>query len=133
MPVTTHNIPTLPAPQGFSHVSVARGRRIIHVSGQPATDEGGAVVPGGLAAQTERAMLNVALALEVAGASVDDLAKVTFYVVGWAPSMYHELARGGEAARVHHPFPEVATTLVGVQSLFTPEMLIEIEAVAVVD
>ncbi len=49
-------------------------------------DETGAIVPGGLAAQMERALLNVALAVESAGATVDDLAKVTMNVVDWDPS-----------------------------------------------
>ncbi len=47
--------------------------------------------------------------------------------------MMEELARGGAAARARVPFPDAAITLIGVKSLFTPEMLIEIEAVAVVE
>lgn len=47
--------------------------------------------------------------------------------------MFDELTRGGSAWREERPFPDVALTLIGVKSLFTPEMLIEIEAVAVVD
>jgi hypothetical protein len=35
------------------------------------------------------------------------------------------------AARRDHPFPDAAVTLIGVQSLFTPDMLIEVETVAV--
>lgn len=66
-------------------------------------------------------------------ATVADLVKSTFYVVDWDPSMLDQLARGGMAARAQVPFPDAAVTLIGVRSLFTPEMLIEIEAVAVVD
>ena len=133
MPISLHNIVGYPAPTpGFSHATAARGDRIVHVSGQPGTDETGAVVAGGLAAQTERALLNVGLALEAAGATFDDLARLTVYVVGWEPAMAEELVRGGSAARAQRPHPDVAVTLVGVASLFTPEMLIEIEAVAVV-
>ena len=40
---------------------------------------------------------------------------------------------GAMAAREHHPFPDAALTLVGVHSLFEPDHLVEIEAVAVVD
>jgi len=81
----------------------------------------------------ERALLNVALALEAAGASLDDLVKMTAYVVDWDPSMYEELVRGGAAARAKRPYPEAALTLIGVASLFTPEMLVEIDAVAFLD
>lgn len=68
----------------------------------------------------ERALLNVALVLEAAGASFDDLVKMTAYVVDWDPSMYDELVRGGTAARAKRPYPDVALTLIGVASLFTP-------------
>jgi len=69
----------------------------------------------------ERALLNVALALDAAGATLDDLAKMTAYVVDWDISMFDELMRGGRAAREQRPFPDVALTLIGVQSLFTPQ------------
>lgn len=125
MTVTRHNIAGVAPPQGC-HATAVRGSVIVHVSGQVGSDETGEIVAGGLAAQAERARLNVELALEAAGASVDDMVKATAYVVDWDPSKLEELARGGE-------FPDVALTLIGVQSLFTPDMLIEIEAVAVVD
>jgi enamine deaminase RidA (YjgF/YER057c/UK114 family) len=134
MPITQHTIAGFPPPpEGFAHVTSASGSRIVHISGQIGADETGAIVPGGLAAQTERALLNVALAVEAAGASVDDIARMTFYVVNWDPSMFEDLAKGGAAARAHRAFPEVAVTLLGVASLFTPDMLIEAEAVAVFD
>jgi len=71
--------------------------------------------------------------LEAAGASLDDLVKMTAYVVDWDPSMDDELVRGGSAARAKRPYPDVALTLIGVASLFTPEMLVEIDAVAALD
>lgn len=131
MTVTAHNIPGVDPPPMSSHATAARGDVIVHISGQVGTDESGAIVEG-LAAQTERAIVNVAAALEAAGATVADVAKSTFYVVDWEPSMMEELARGGAAARAKIPFPDSAVTLIGVKSLFAPEMLIEIEAVAIV-
>lgn len=133
MTITPHNIAGFPAPAQGAHATAARGNCIVHISGQVGTDESGAIVPGGLAAQTERALLNVALALEAAGATIDDVAKLTSYVVDWEPSMFDELARGISAASAQRPYPPVALTLIGVKSLFTPEMLLEIDAVAVVD
>jgi enamine deaminase RidA (YjgF/YER057c/UK114 family) len=132
MTVTRHNIATFPAPQGYSHATVGRGEQIIHISGQPGIDETGAVVPGGLAAQTERAMQNLELALAAAGATRDDLVKVTVYIVGWNPSLYPEFIQGAMAANAGRPNPDVALTLIGVASLFMPEHLVEIEAVAIV-
>ena len=133
MPVTHHNIAGFPPPPpGSSHASAATGGRIIHISGQPGTDEHGNVVSGGLAAQTERAVRNVALALEAAGARPEDVVKTTFYVVDWEPEKLEALVGGATAARRELPFPDAAVTLIGVQRLFTPEMLVEVEAVAVV-
>src|SRR5688572_10548711 len=62
MTVTFHNIAGTDAPFGYHHATAARGTTIVHVSGQPGVDEHG-VVAGGLAAQTEQAMVNVAKAL----------------------------------------------------------------------
>jgi enamine deaminase RidA (YjgF/YER057c/UK114 family) len=125
------NNPGVPEPQGFTHVSIARGERVIHVAGQVGQDENGDIVPGGLAAQAERALLNLGQALEAAGASEADLAKVTIYVVGWEPSMFEELVKGLGAAQAARPGPVVPVTLIGVHSLFQPDMLVEIEGVAV--
>ncbi len=69
MTVTCHNIPGFDPPPMSSHATAARGDVIIHISGQVGTDDTGAVAEG-LAAQTECAILNVATALEAAGASV---------------------------------------------------------------
>jgi enamine deaminase RidA (YjgF/YER057c/UK114 family) len=125
------NTPGVPEPQGFTHISIARGERVIHVAGQVGQDENGDIVPGGLAAQAERALLNLGRALEAAGASESDLVKVTIYVVRWEPSMFEQLAAGLGAAQAARPGPQVPVTLVGVHSLFQPDMLVEIEGVAV--
>ena len=132
MTVTLHNIAGTDAPLGYHHATAARGSTIVHVSGQPGVDAAG-VVADGLTAQTEQAMLNVAKALDAAGAGVEHLVKATIYVVGWEPSMFDAFVAGAMAAREHHPFPDAALTLIGVHSLLEPSHLVEIEAVAVVD
>ncbi len=131
MSVEYLNTPGVPEPQGFTHISVASGDRVIHIAGQVGQDENGEVVEGGLAAQAERALLNLGRALEAAGASENDLVKITVYVVGWGPSMFEELVSGLGAAQAQRPGPEVPVTLIGVHSLFQPDMLIEIEGVAI--
>jgi enamine deaminase RidA (YjgF/YER057c/UK114 family) len=125
------NTPGVPQPQGFTHISIARGDRLIHIAGQVGQDENGDIVEGGLAAQAERALLNLSNALEAAGANESNLVKVTVYVVGWEPSMFEQLAAGLGAAQAARPGPEVPVTLIGVHSLFQPDMLVEIEGVAV--
>jgi enamine deaminase RidA (YjgF/YER057c/UK114 family) len=125
------NTPGVPEPQGFTHVSIAGGDRTIHIAGQVGQDENGDIVEGGLAAQAERALLNLGRALDAAGASESDLVKITIYVVGWEPSMFGQLVAGLGAAQAQRPGPEVPVTLIGVHSLFRPDMLVEIEGVAV--
>ena len=78
-------------------------------------------------------MLNMVDALTGASnATVEDLAKITMYVVGWRESMAAALFEGIGQAAATNPVPLVPITLIGVQSLFLDDSLIEIEAVAVI-
>jgi enamine deaminase RidA (YjgF/YER057c/UK114 family) len=130
MSIELRNSDRLPAPQGFSHASIASPGRVAHLSGQIGTDADGNH-PDGLAAQTDQAMRNIIDALVGIGGSTDDLAKLTIYVVGWTAAMQGDLFAGLGAAAKVNPIALVPITLVGVQSLFLDESLIEIEAVAV--
>ena len=133
MTIQVHNMEGFPPPPpGASHVSVATGNQLIHVAGQTGTDKAGAVLDG-LAAQTDQAFRNIASALDEAGATPADLVKLTAYVVDWDMSKLEELITGGREARTDLSFPDVPITLIGVTSLFTPDMLVEIEAVAVLE
>ena len=130
MSIELRNSDRLPASQGFSHASIASPGRVVHLSGQIGTDAAGNH-PDGLAAQTDQAMRNIIDALVGVGGSIDDLAKLTMYVVGWTAAMQGDLFTGLGAAAQVNPIAQVPITLVGVQSLFLDESLIEIEAVAV--
>jgi enamine deaminase RidA (YjgF/YER057c/UK114 family) len=132
MTIELRNADKLPPPAGFCHASIAPAGRIVHLAGQIGIDADGNH-PDGLAAQTTQALLNMVDALTGASdATVDDLAKVTMYVVGWRESMQADLFEGiGGAASVNR-LPLVPITLVGVQSLFLDDSLIEVEAVAVI-
>jgi enamine deaminase RidA (YjgF/YER057c/UK114 family) len=134
MPIEIIQPPGLSRPDPYAHVAVATGRRTIYLAGQVAQDAHGNLVGvGDLAAQMAQAMENVALALEAAGATLDDIAKLTIYVVDWKPERMPALVDGlrriGERRRVD---PRRPTTLIGVASLFHPDLLIELDAVAVV-
>ena len=135
MTTTAINPPGLVEPQGYVHVTVATGTRTVHLSGQVGQDATGTVVGvGDLAAQAEQALLNVAVALEAAGAGFADVAKTTIYVKGLEPAMmpalFEGMQRGAERAGGQ---ALCATTLVGVQSLADPDLLIELDVTAVVD
>ena len=80
----------------------------MYVSGQVARDEAGRPVGAGdLAAQVEQVYLNLAAALAGVGGTFDDIAKLTCYVVDWRPEL---MAALGE-----------------------PDLLVEVEAIAVLD
>lgn len=133
--VTTLNAPTLPEPVGFMHASVATGSRTVFLAGQVAQDgEGNLVGAGDLAAQTEQAFVNVAACLEAAGASFDDVAKTTIYVVDWDESKLGDLTAGfGRAAERVGAGKLVPVTLIPVPRLFQEGHLVEIEATAVLE
>lgn len=132
MTIELRNSDKLPAPAGFSHASTASAGRIVHLAGQIGTDADGDH-PDGLAAQTTQAVLNMVDALTGASdATIDDLAKVTMYIVGWRESMQPALFEGIVNAAKTAPLPLVPITLIGVQSLFLDASLIEVEGVAVI-
>jgi len=70
--------------------------------------------------------------LESVGASFDDVAKITLYVVDWEQSKLEAIGAGAAAAAGKLGVnPAKPSTLIGVATLFDPEHLIEIDATAV--
>jgi reactive intermediate/imine deaminase len=100
---------------------------LIFVSGQVARNAAGETVGrGDIRAQTRQALENVKAVLEAAGATIDDIVKVTVFVTDVRHlAAIHEVR--AEYFRQDYP----ASTLVEVKSLVSPELLIEIEAIAV--
>ena len=133
MPVELVNPPGLPVPEVYAQLSVATGSRTVYLSGQVARDaEGRPVGPGDLAAQVEQAFLNVATGLAAVGGSFDDVAKLTLYVVDWAPEKLATLGEGiGRAAARLGVDPTKPVTLLGVAGLGEPDLLVEVDAIAV--
>ncbi len=75
-------------------------------------------------------MHNLVIALEAAGASIEDVAKATFYVVDYAPEVMGSIFEAS-AGVFGLEAPPMAVTLVGVAALADPAYLIEIEVTAV--
>ncbi len=116
----------------YTHVVAARGDRIGVDQDLTGIDGGGNVVGAGdLGAQTEQVMKNLDTALAAAGASFDDVVKITTFVVDYQPEHRAVLSevRGRYLSKENPP----ASTLLGVSALAGPEWLIEIEATAVTD
>ena len=76
-------------------------------------------------------MRNVGLAVAAAGATYVDVVKITTSIVGYHPE-YRAIV-GLARAPFFASGPPPASTLVGVSALASPDWLVEIEAVAVVD
>jgi enamine deaminase RidA (YjgF/YER057c/UK114 family) len=113
------------------NVSVATGSRIIHISGQVAVDAEGKVVGTTHLEQTRKALENLLIALRSAGATLEDVGKFTIYVVNYSWDALEGIMTATKEV-YGDSYPRTANTLVGVASLWLPDLLVEIEAVAVV-
>ena len=135
MTITLMNPAGLPQPEVYRQLSIATGSRLVFLAGQVARDaEGNKVGEGDFAAQVEQSYLNVATALAGAGGSFDDVAKLTIYVVDWGPDKFPLLGEGvARAAAKLGVDPVKPITLLGVAALGEPDLLVEVEATAVID
>ena len=102
----------------------------VTVSGQLGTDPDGAVVEGGLAAQTRQAYANVAEVLSRLGATMADVIDETWYVTDIGATMANVGPVFAARAEAYGGAPDVAQTMVEVSGLVLPEALIEIKCVA---
>lgn len=126
------NPPTLSTPRGYSQIVTVQGGKTIFVAGQVATDAKGEVVgKGDLAVQAKQAYGNLKTALEAAGAKPADVVKMNTYIVNLKPQDLFAVrdARAGIYPQENPP----ASTLVGVTALAREDILIEVEAVAIVE
>jgi enamine deaminase RidA (YjgF/YER057c/UK114 family) len=107
---------------------VAKGS-LVFVRGQVGQDldTAASVAIGDPTAQTERAMTNIKILLEEAGAKLEDICKITIYITD---PRYREAVYRKVGEHLKGVFP-VSTGLV-VSALARPEWLVEIDATAVI-
>ena len=103
--------------------------RTVYVSGMVSMDaEGNVVGEGDIAAQTEQVLQNVRTALLEVGGDLSDIVKVTVFITDM--TLYDRIH---EVRRRHFSPPYPASSMVEVSALIDPRLLIEIEAVAVIE
>jgi enamine deaminase RidA (YjgF/YER057c/UK114 family) len=125
----------LPKPEVYRQLSIATGSKLVFMAGQVARDaDGNPVGEGDLAAQVEQAYLNIGTGLAAIGGSFDNVAKLTAYVVDWSPDKMALLGEGVTRAAAKLGIdPIKPITLLGVAALGEPDLLVEVEATAVMD
>jgi len=131
MTLQSINPKDLPIPQTYSQVVVAKGSKLVFISGQEPEDLDGKLVGcGDLAAQARQVFANLGRALAAAGAAPTEVTRITIYVVNYDRDECLPII---EKARLglfgdHKP----ADVVLGVASL-SPGYLIEVDAFAVID
>jgi enamine deaminase RidA (YjgF/YER057c/UK114 family) len=116
---------------GYTQVVTATNETLVFVSGQTGLDRNFQLKgPGDLAAQAEQACENLRSALAACGGKPADVTSLRIYVVDYRPECAAMLA--GPLGRFFDGAKPSAQTLLGVQALGMPELLIEIEATAAI-
>ena len=123
----THN-PAWPWAEKFRISQAVQVGDTIYVSGQGPLDAAGNLVgTGDMAAQAHQVFANIRAVLAQAGATMDDVVKITAFITD--TSRYQEYAAARAAAFPNH-IP--ASSTVTVADLVVPGMIVEVEAIAVV-
>lgn len=119
----------LSRPNGYSHVVEVGPGRTIYVSGQIALNQAGQLVGSGdIKAQTRQVFENLKVAFASSGASLDDVVKITVFMTDIS-----QLPGFREVRDTYVTSAPPASSLVEVKSLVRPDLLIEIEAIAVME
>ena len=116
----------------YTQVTVAQGGSIAFISGQVSVDGDGKVVGAGdIQAQAVKVFENLKLALGGIGATFEDVIKFTIFIVGLTQER-RKAVMDVRGRYISHKNPPAAT-MVGVDQLVEPELLVEIEAVVAID
>ena len=113
----------------YSLAIEAQGRRTLHISGQvPVDPQGNLVGKGDARAQTVQVFENIKALVEAAGGGMENVVKIVVFVtdIGFRDTI-------SEVRRQYLKDPFPAATMVEISRLVSPDWLVEIEAVAVMD
>ena len=124
-----HNPTGMPKSVGYSQIAEVTGGRTIYIAGQVAVDLAGQIVgPGDLYAQTVQVFENLGAALAAVGATFHQIVKFNFYLLDISQI---PVVRGVRDRYIDTQQPPTSTA-VEVRRLFRDELLIEVDAIAVV-
>lgn len=125
--ITPIDLPSTGSAYFASATMSCPGTSLVHVAGQVGALQDGHV-PADYESQVHLALLNLKQVIFVAGASIDDIAKLTVYVVNYDPATRKHVRHVKKFLGGHRP----AITLVPVQQLAQPAWLFEVDAVVAV-
>lgn len=128
-PDTFYKIP------GFNHAMVSQGGKTVHIAGQAAyNQEMDLIGAGDYRAQTIQALQNIKTAVTAAGGQPSDIVSSVLYIKGLAsPDAAKNIMEAMATALDGQPFPAHAFSMIGVETLADPRILVEITAVAVIN
>jgi len=128
MPVELIRAAALSAEVPYAYAArVGPGSLVFTAGACPLDDDGTVVAPGDVAAQAQRVMDNLVIALAVSGCTLADVAKSTVYV---ASADRDDLVEAWQVVRAAFGDHDAPSTLLGVAMLGYPDQLVEVEAVA---
>ncbi|MBF6065122.1 RidA family protein [Nocardia terpenica] len=116
-----------PTAFGYSHVARARGE-LVFIAGQYDSDAEGHTTTTDFAEQVARAFTNLGIALRSAGLDYTDVAQLRTFIVDHDPTKLTIL--GTKIAEIWGTHPPTQT-LNGVAALALPDMLFEVDAIAI--
>ena len=120
------------SPSFFSQVVTVRGGKTVFIAGQVAYDENKQLVGGSdLRGQAEQVCKNLVEALDSVNAIPEDVVKLIIYVKDYKPDFLPIINDTVYTLFPKNRYP--ASTLVGVQALAREELLIEVEAIAMIE
>jgi enamine deaminase RidA (YjgF/YER057c/UK114 family) len=122
------NPPSMAAPTGYSY-AVKKSGTPVFIAGQVALDGQGRLVgEGDVAAQADQAFQNLRTVVEACGGTMDDIVKINIYVTNAAYRSAIVAARQRHFKDGQCP----ASTYVVIAALAVPQLLVEVEAVAMI-
>ncbi|TDR76440.1 RidA family protein [Paludibacterium purpuratum] len=122
--------PPGPSIPGLSNAMLIESGRLLLLSGHVPLDETGRVCAPDLATQLDQVFRNMSATLQAAGVGFEAVARLTLYIRDFESSLLPVIREVRDRwVDVERP---PASSLIGVASLFHPEVLVEVDAFAVV-